>query len=148
MNKQKKSNLVVYLVILGCYLFTTGIYAQGKTISGIITDPEGIPLPGASIVVKGTQNGVATDFDGNYTTDAQQGDVLVISSVGFKNVEKVIGSSSTISVQLEMDSTQLDEVVVIGYGQTKKSDVTGAIVSVGSEELNSRPVNTAVQGLQ
>jgi len=148
MNKQKKSNLVVYLVILGCYLFTTGIYAQGKTISGIITDPEGIPLPGASIVVKGTQNGVATDFDGNYTIDAQQGDVLVISSVGFKNVEKVIGSSSTISVQLEMDSTQLDEVVVIGYGQTKKSDVTGAIVSVGSEELNSRPVNNAVQGLQ
>ena len=120
-----------------------------KTISGQITDADGVPLPGANIVEKGTTNGVQTDFDGNYTISvSNENSVLVVSFVGFVNQEITVGSENSISFQLESDAESLDEVVVTGYGTQRKSDVTGAITSIKSEDFNRGVVANPGQLLQ
>jgi len=98
--------------------------------------------------VKGTTRGVITDFDGNYTIKVKNGDVLEFSSVGFTSKSVTIKGQKTINVTLEEDSNTLDEVVVIGYGSRKKSDLTGSVSSVKSEELNAFPVSNAAQAIQ
>ena len=85
-------------------------FAQGKTISGTISDQSGMPLPGVNIIVKGTTNGTQTDFDGNYNITANVGDVLVFTYVGLKTVEQTIGAANTINVTMEEDAALLDEV--------------------------------------
>ena len=135
--------------LLFCLLFfAVGVFAQQKTITGTVTDNSGVPLPGVNVVVKGTTNGASADFDGNYSISASEGQTLVFTSIGYKMKEIQIGASSTYDISLEEDSALLDEVVVVGYGTTKKSDVTGAIVSVTSEDINSRPVNNAIEAMQ
>lgn len=129
-------------------ILSMGIYAQEKEITGTVTDSDGVPIPGANVVIKGTQTGAAADFDGNYSISAEEDDTLVFSSLGFKTVEVVLGASATYDVQMETDSALLDEVVVVGYGTQKKSDVTGAITSVSAEEITSRPVNNAIEAMQ
>ncbi|MCF2698015.1 carboxypeptidase-like regulatory domain-containing protein, partial [Phocaeicola vulgatus] len=97
---------------------------------------------GASVVVKGTTNGTITDFDGKFTlTNVPESGTIEISFVGYKTVNVAVKGQSTIKVILEEDTETLEEVVVVGYGVQKKSDVTGAMARVGSEELNTRPVN-------
>ncbi|SNR27664.1 TonB-linked outer membrane protein, SusC/RagA family [Maribacter sedimenticola] len=130
------------------FLISLGISAQEKTISGVITDNSGIPLPGVNIVIKGTNTGTSANFDGEYSIDASAGQTLVFSSIGYKPLELLIGANSTYDISMEEDSALLDEVVVVGYGTTKKSDVTGSIVSVSSEDINSRPVNNAIEAMQ
>lgn len=123
-------------------------YAQNKVVKGTITDVSGLPIPGVNVVIKGTTTGVSTDIDGKYGISVSPGQVLVFSSTGSKTVEKTVGQSSVENVVLLDDVSQLNEVVVVGYGTVKKSDVTGAVVSVSAEKLMTRPVNNALEALQ
>ena len=130
-------------------VISIGMYAQGKTVSGTVVDKTGETVIGASVVVKGTTNGTITDFDGKFTLSNVPNDgTIEISFVGYKTQEISVAGKSTVQVVLEEDTEVLDEVVVVGYGVQKKSDVTGAMASVGSKEIESRPVTNAMQALQ
>ena len=96
----------------------------------------GMPLPGASVIVKGTTNGTVTDFDGLYEIEANGNDVIVISYVGFKTMDIAVNNRAVIDVQMIEDTAKLDEVVVIGYGTSKRKDLTGSISSVKAEEID------------
>ena len=123
-------------------------FAQQQTISGTVTDEDGLPLPGVNIVVKGTTNGVQSDFDGNYSISAEQGDVLVFSFLGLKTAEYTIGSKNTIDVILEPDANELQEVVVTALGIKRKADeITTANQVVDEEELTQAANPNVVQGL-
>lgn len=128
--------------------FTINSVTLQQTISGTVTSETGEVLPGVSIVKKGTPTGAVTDFDGNFSIQATNGDVLVFSYIGYLNKEVTV-SSSTLNVVLEPDVEELESVVVIGYGSQRKRDVTGAIASVGTDEIDQRtPANIfeAIQG--
>ncbi|WKN30361.1 SusC/RagA family TonB-linked outer membrane protein [Porifericola rhodea] len=121
-----------------------------QTITGRVTDGDsGDGLPGVSILAKGTTTGTVTDMNGDYRlTVADDITTLVFSSIGYTTEEVEIGNRSTINIQMMPDIQSLSEVVVVGYGTQKKSDVTGAIGMVSSEELLKAPINNAIQGLQ
>ena len=124
------------------------IILQGKSVSGTVTsydDEE--PLPGVNVVEKGTTNGTVTNVDGEYTLTVREGAVLVFSSVGFTSEEIPVGNRSTIDLTMMEDIQQLQELVVIGYGSVKKSDMTGAVASVSAEEIEKVPITSLDQGL-
>ncbi|MEZ4992911.1 MAG: TonB-dependent receptor [Saprospiraceae bacterium] len=110
------------------------------SITGQIADENGIGLPGASVLEKGTTNGVVTDLDGSFTiTVSNTNSVLIISFLGYSSQEITVGTSTTINVQLTPDASQLEEVVVVGYGTQKKSEVTNAVVQTSGEEIKKSP---------
>jgi TonB-linked SusC/RagA family outer membrane protein len=143
-----KNRFTFLLIITMFTVVAASGYAQNKEVKGIITDAQGLPIPGTNVIIKGTQNATSSNFDGNYTISVAIGKVLVFSSTGSKSVEKVVGQSNVINVILNDDISQLNEVVVIGYGTQKKSDVTGAISSITSEDINAMPVQNVLQGAQ
>ena len=109
---------------------------QGKKVTGVVVDGTGEPVIGANVVVKGTTNGTITDFDGNYTIEGVPADgVLVISYIGYLSQEIPVGNQSAINVTLKEDTQTLDEVVVVGYGTMRKSDVTGSISTAKGEDM-------------
>ena len=118
------------------------------TISGSVTDEAGVPLPGATVLEKGTTNGTTTDFDGNFVIDVNATATLVFSYLGYSSQEIAVNGRTNINVQLDPDATQLDDVVVVGYGTQKRSDVTGAIASVKSEDFNKGVVTNPGELLQ
>ncbi len=121
---------------------------QKIEIKGSVTDHEGTPLPGATIVEKGTQNGAITDVNGNYKLEvAGSASVLEISYIGFVLQEVVVGNKTTINVVLQPSSESLDEVVVVGYGTTSKKDLTGTVASVKSEDIQEIKAQTIDQAL-
>ncbi|MCM4162201.1 MULTISPECIES: TonB-dependent receptor [unclassified Arenibacter] len=121
---------------------------EQHTVNGTITDADGNPLPGANIVEKGTTNGVTADFDGNFSLDvANENATLVISYIGFASKEVPLNGQSSVSISLEESAAGLDEVVLIGYGTQKKSDLTGAVGSIKSEELAERPAASLNQAM-
>jgi len=130
-------------------LFGLALNAQ-QTVTGTVTSqPDGLPLPGVNIIVKGTSQGVSSDMDGQYSIEVQDGTVvLVYSYIGFTSKEVTVGSQTVINIALDEDASQLDEIVVVGYGSVKKSDVTGAVSSVKSKEINAFPLLNAEQALQ
>lgn len=130
------------------FLGMTTVMAQESTITGTVTDSEGEPVPGASVVIKGTTSGVATDFDGNYSIDAIPEDVLAFSYIGYLGQEVTVGDQTNIDISLEEDVAKLEEVVVVGYGSQKKEEITSAITKVDSEEFNNGNVNNPSQLLQ
>ena len=112
-------------------------FAQGQTVTGTVTDSDGLPLPGVNVVIKGTTTGAQTDFDGHYSIPAVKGDVLVFSFVGLKTAEYTVGNSNTIAVTMKPDSAQLDEVVVTALGIKRETKtLTYATQQVDSKELN------------
>ncbi|WP_324023625.1 SusC/RagA family TonB-linked outer membrane protein [Maribacter sp. BPC-D8] len=114
-------------------------FAQQKTVSGTVTDQGGLPLPGVNIVVEGTTTGTQTDFDGNYSIMAAQGETLLFTYIGQKAVRKSVGAGSTVSVQMEEDAQALEEVVVTAQGIKREKKALGfAVSSVGEEDLESR----------
>ncbi|MDC3179218.1 SusC/RagA family TonB-linked outer membrane protein [Flavobacteriales bacterium] len=121
-------------------------FAQ-SSVTGTVSDAEGSPLPGATVVVQGTSSGVTTDFDGNYSINASSGDVLSFSYVGYQTVDITVGSSLTINVTLTSDSA-LDEVIVTAYGTQTKQSVVGSVASIGSEILESSKATSVTQALQ
>ncbi len=128
------------------FIFTSTVFSQ--SVSGIITDGVN-PLPGASIIQKGTSNGVTTDFDGKYNIQNVSKDaVLVVSYIGFLTQEIPVSGQETINIVLEEDISTLDEVVVVGYGTQKRSNLTTAISSVKAEEISEIPAADIAQTLQ
>lgn len=125
------------------------VMQQANKVTGIVVDANGEPVIGASVVVKGTSNGSVTDLDGRFTiTNVQKNATLQVSYVGYKTQTVTINGRSNIKVTLEEDAAALDEVVVVGYGVQKKSDVTGALARVGEKELQAMPVKNALEGMQ
>ena len=128
---------------------SVGMYAQGKTVSGTVIDKTGETVIGASVVVKGTTNGSITDFDGKFTlSDVPEGATIEISFVGYKTQSIPVKGRTAFNIVLEEDTEVLDEVVVVGYGVQKKSDVTGSLTSVTSKTIQERPVQNALQAIQ
>lgn len=129
------------------FLFSTA-FALAQTVTGTVSGDEG-PLPGASVVEKGTTNGAQTDFDGNYTiTVTDENAVLVFSYIGFVAQEIAINGRNVIDANLIIDAAQLDEVVVVGYGTKKKVNLTGAVSVIGGEAMEARPISNIQQGIQ
>ena len=122
---------------------------QGKKVTGVVVDGTGEPVIGANVVVKGTTNGTITDFDGNYTIEGVPADgILVISYIGYLSQEIPVGNQSMIKVTLKEDTQTLDEVVVVGYGTMKKSDVTGSISTAKGDDLVKNQSFSALDNLR
>lgn len=127
----------------------TNQVVQGTQITGTIKDQNGVPLPGVNIIVKGTNVGTQSDFDGNYAITTQStNDVLVFSYIGYATKEIAVGNQTTVNVVLQESLDELDEVVVIGYGTVKKRDLTGAVSSVDSEEIRMAPTASPLEAIQ
>ena len=122
--------------------------AQGQKVSGDVTDAAGAAIPGVSVSVKGTTQGAITDASGKYSISAGAKSTLVFSSIGFKTEEIAVNSRSIISVKLEDDAAALSEVIVVGYGTQKKSQLTGAISSVSAKQITEMPLTNLGQALQ
>ncbi|MDR1683783.1 MAG: TonB-dependent receptor, partial [Candidatus Symbiothrix sp.] len=140
MKKLFFSSLLVFM--------TSILFAQDK-ISGTVTDAEdGLGLPGVSVVVQGSNIGTVTDVDGNFTISVPQGKSLTFSYIGYVKQTVVVKGNAPLNVALKMDALMLDEVVAIGYGTMKKSDLTGAVASVKADDLKKAPVSSLDQALQ
>lgn len=125
------------------------VVQQGKKVTGVVVDATGEPVIGANVVVKGTTNGTITDFDGNYTIEGvSASDVLVFSYIGYLSQEITVGNQAAINVTLSEDSQALDEVVVVGYGVMRKSDVTGSIGVAKGDELTKNQNFSALDNLR
>ena len=135
----KKPLLILMLLI--------GSISYGQSVKGVVTDADG-SLPGVSVTIQGTTSGAQTDFDGNYTIKASQGDVLVFSYLGYKTEVRTVGSETVINVTMTEDSTQLEEIVVIGYGTTTVKDATGSVASVRAEDFNKGIIASPEQLIQ
>ena len=139
-----KNNFKTSIFTLMASLLSLGMYAQ--TITGTVDSEDG-PLPGATIVVKGSDVGTSTDFDGNYSISASSGDVLVISFVGFATQEITVGNEDQVNVTLAADM-ELEEIIVTGYSSQAKGSVTGSVATVDITEAMKIPVSNAAEALQ
>ena len=141
-----KQNIIVLLVLL----FNISLFAQGEyTIKGIVTSQaDNTTLPGVTYRIVNTDKGGATDFDGNFEIKVQKGDVLEFSYLGYVKQLVAIEDQQTLAISMVEDTTSLDEIVVVGYGSRRKSDITGSVSSVTTDELNAFPVLNAGQALQ
>lgn len=143
----------IFLVCFALFGFSS-MFANGvgsslqQTITGSVTSSDGVPLPGVSILVQGTSTGVVTDFDGTYSLDVSSDATLEFSYIGFKTLTVNVNGRTSIDVVLEEDLAQLDEVVVVGYGTQKRSDVTGSVSSVPEGRLENLPVTNVTQAIQ
>ena len=137
----------VGLMLLFC-LIPLWAFAQSVMVKGVVKDTSGEAIIGASVLEKGTTNGTITDFDGNFALNVSKNAVLVVSFVGYKNEEIPVAGQSSLKITLKEDSKALEEVVVIGYGSARKSDVTGSIASVGGEKLREMPATNITYALQ
>lgn len=140
-----KKKLLFMLIIWGALAFNS--YAQ-KAITGKITDNANSPIIGASIAEKGTTNGTVSDSDGNFSIQVSENATLVISFIGFTTQEVAVGNQSTINVSLAESALRLDDVVVVGYGQQKKANLTGAVNQFKTDDLTRRQVSSPSQLLQ
>ena len=120
---------------------------QTKKITGTVSDAQG-PIIGASVVVKGTSTGVATDIDGNFTLNVKDGATIVVSYIGYVTQEIKVGNQNHYNITLKEDSESLDEVVVVGYGTMKKSDLSGSSASIGEKTLKGSVITSLDQSLQ
>ncbi len=139
-----KSKLFTCLAML---FLSLSLMAQTKQVSGTVVDEIG-PVAGASVIEKGTANGAVTDLDGNWTLSVPQGATIVISSIGYKDVELLVGSQNVYNATLQEDRQLLDEVVVVGYGTMKRSDLSGSSVSMSEESIKGSIVSSLDQTLQ
>ena len=128
-------------------LSTPPAVQQAKKVSGVVQDAMG-PVIGASIKVKGTNTGVATDFDGKFTLSVNPGSTLIVSYIGYITKEVKVGNQTSLKIFLEEDKKLLDEVVVVGYGTMKKSDLSGSSVSVGEKAIKGSVITSLDQSLQ
>lgn len=118
---------------------------EAINVSGLVSDKTGAPLPGVTIIVEGTTSGTVSDIDGKYSIDAEAGDVLVFSFIGFSQQKVTIGNQAEINVIMLEDERALDEVVVVGYGTQRKEDVTGSVASVNEKTIKDLPVSSVDQ---
>lgn len=125
-----------FLLLLPLFLFSHPAYSQDMTVSGTISgDPDGQPVAGASVMIKGSMTGVISDGNGQYSINTGRDDILVFSCLGFKDVEIKVGQQAIINVTLPVDAQMLEEVISVGYGTMRKSDLTGSVASVKAAEV-------------
>ena len=142
---KRQSNLFKLLFMLVALFSFTAINAQQMTVSGTVTDAtDGMPLPGVTVAVKGTTQGTITTPDGQYSINVESGQTIVFSFIGYKSQE-VVAASTTVNIALEEDVIGMEEVVVIGYGTTKKKDLTGSIATVSADDFNQGAINSPQQ---
>jgi len=133
--KIKKNCKSLFLLFLIGILSITTANAQSSSISGVIKDAQGEPIIGASVLVKGSTTGTVTDLDGNFQINANQGNTLVISYIGYKPQEIIVQNQNFLNITLQDDTELLSEVVVIGYGSVKKEDLTGSVTAIDASSL-------------
>ncbi len=132
--------------LLFCLIMIPATLMAQSPVNGTVTDKaNAMPLPGVNVIVKGISRGASTDFDGNYTLDVSEGEIVVISYLGYTTQEIIFTGQSRIDVTLVEDAAQLDEVLLIGYGSVKKEDLTGAADLLKSEDFNQGPLVSAQQ---
>ena len=148
MVKTRSYSKVMQLVLLLSFMCPVLGFAQNIEITGTVLDGSKMPIIGASVLEKGTTNGIITDFDGNFNLSVSPNGTLSISYVGYKTQEIPVNGKTRFNVTLVEDTELLDEVVVVGYGTMKKSDMTGAISSVDVEELTKRATTNPAEALQ
>ena len=143
-----KVRFIGLLLLMLCVSMVS--FGQTQSIRGVVASaPDNEPVPGALVLVKGTQRGTVTDIDGTYTLEASPGETLVISFVGYTTKEVAVAAGqTTVNVTLELSTSDLSEVVVVGYGSQIKKEVTGAIQSVSGKDLQDMPVSSVAQKLQ
>ncbi|MEM9895005.1 MAG: TonB-dependent receptor [Bacteroidota bacterium] len=142
-----KIKTIVFSVIVQ-FLISTSASAQDVQILGQVADDEGLFLPGVTVQIKGTTRGLITDVNGNFELRADNGDILVFSYVGFLSQEIEVSSQTTLNIKLQSDVAQLDEVVVVGYGTQRKSDITGSTGLLTSKDVDLQPVQRVENMLQ
>ncbi|MBK6976923.1 MAG: TonB-dependent receptor [Cytophagaceae bacterium] len=141
--------LRIFISILFLVVVQVNAYAQGRLITGTVTDDGGDFLPGVSVIVKGTSKGTTTNNQGQYSLNVPTGNqTMVFSFVGMITKEIAVGNQSVVDVKLSYDDKMLDEVVAVGYGQVKKRDITGSVASVNTKEMLQAIPNNISQGLQ
>ncbi len=144
-----KSNILRTIICLIVSFFTLTAWGQKVTVSGVVIDGSNDDvLIGVTVMEKGTSNGVSTDLDGRFTLSVQPNATLTFSSVGYQSQEVKVAGQKEITVVMKESSTVLDELVVIGYGVQRKSDITGSISSIAGKDINDVPVASALQALQ
>jgi len=149
MKQLKTPSAMRRLLVLAMTIWSSlALMAQQITVTGTVTDSDGEPLIGASVIVPGSGSGVSTDFNGNYTVQANPQGTLRFSYIGYESKSVQIEGRSTIDVVLLENTAMLDEVVVVGYGQMKKSDLTGAVGSMGAKDIKDVPVASVGQAMQ
>lgn len=138
------------LLIITLLTTSLNLFGQVRTISGIVTDAsDGLPLPGVNVIVQGTNKGTSSDANGKFTLTLDPGENnLSFTYIGYQPKTIEIGNQSNISITLEEDAAQLDEIIVVGYGTVKKSDLTGSVSSIKASDLTNVPSNNAMQALQ
>ncbi len=134
------------LLLSICYSLV--VQAQKIQVTGNVTDENNLPMVGANVLIKDTTQGAVTDFDGNFTIEAENGQTLVVSYINYLAKEIIVTDSNTINVQLQPDQQSLEQVVIVGYGSQKKSDLTGAVGTLKGEEINSIASANVTQSLQ
>ena len=134
-------------VLLMCVV--AGAMAQRSTIQGTVTDAaDGSPLIGASVLIKSTSTGTIVDAEGRFSLEANPDDVLVVSFIGYNTEEVPVGGRTSIAITLTMSSTSLDEIVVVGFGEQRKANLSGAVDVIDNKVLEARPIQNIAQGLQ
>lgn len=159
LKKQRPKARSFLLAVLLCMWATSSVLATinkevssleelQSTITGTISDENGVPLAGASVVIKGTTTGAVADFDGNYTINAPSDATLIFSYVGYAPQEIQVSGRSTVNSTLQPDANALDEVVLVGYGTQKKGEVTGAIETISAEQLDIVQVASTIDAIK
>ncbi len=148
-NLKKSNSIRRFLSMLLLAIVAIGAYAQQNKVTGTVVDANGEPIIGASVIVKGTSNGGVTDLDGNFTiNNVQPNQSIVVSYIGYTSRTVAVKGKSNFQIVLKSDDKLLDEVVVVGYGVQRKSDVTGALAHLDSKELTKMPVSNALEAMQ
>ena len=147
--KRKVASLLQAMFLTMTLLLVASLaQAQERTTRGTVVDEKGEPVIGASVVIKGSTSGTISDLNGSFTLQTKSNDVLEISYVGFQTLSVPVQGQTQLRVVLIEDARALSELVVIGYGTVKKSDVTGAITSISEKAIRERPVQNAISAMQ
>ncbi|MCG9971801.1 SusC/RagA family TonB-linked outer membrane protein [Christiangramia crocea] len=134
-----KKKLQFIFVLLFSFATQVG-FSQAREITGTVNDTDGLPLPGVNVIIQNTNRGTQTDFDGNYSIDVSEGEVLLFSYVGYTTETVPVGTQNTINITLQEDAAQLDEVVVVGYGTQSKRNLTDNVAKLTAEDIEEVPV--------
>ena len=145
---KKKFTFIRSMLTVAAIVLTIVAHAQTK-ITGKVTDKDKLPLPGVSVLLKGTNTGTVTDGNGSFSINARKGEVLVFSFIGYQRTEITVGGSNVVDVVMKDDATKLNEVLVVGYGEQSRKTVTSAVSRLDNQVLATAPranVATALQG--
>ena len=141
--------MVKRFIMVTLALLTIGVQAFAQNvITGKVVDSKGEPVPAAGVQIKGTNNGIVTDLDGNFSIKAASGDVLVVSSIGYKTTNVAVGNQTKLNIVIEDDSLLLDDVVVVAYGTARKKDLTGSLSAIQSETIATQNTSTVSRMLE